>query len=102
MAVTELTEDDFEDTVGNGAWVVDFWASWCGPCKKMKPIFRELADEMDAPEFGALNIEENQSVATQYGIRSIPAFLYIVDGEVQDRKMGAMSKEEFRDWLAEK
>ncbi|MDY6771027.1 MAG: thioredoxin [Candidatus Nanohaloarchaea archaeon] len=102
MAVQELTGDDFDDETANGAWVIDFWADWCGPCKKMKPIFEDLSDDFDDINFGSVNVDEEQEVAGQFQVRSIPTFLYIEDGDVQDTAMGAMTEDEFRDWLEEK
>lgn len=96
----ELDEDGFQDAMDSGeTWVIDFWAEWCGPCKKMKPIFEEVSEDVDSVNFGKVNLEDHQQLATQQGVRSIPAFLVFDDGEKVDMKMGAMQKDEFQDWV---
>ncbi len=96
----ELDEERFQDAVDSGeTWVIDFWAEWCGPCKTMAPIFEEVSDEVDDVNFGKVNLEDHQQLATQQGVRSIPTFLVFDDGEKVDMKMGAMSKDEFQDWV---
>lgn len=99
MSVTELTADNFDEKTTEGTWVLDFWASWCGPCKQMKPIFEEISDEVDDVNFGSVNIEEQQDLASKHGVRSIPTFVVMKDGEVEAQQMGAMSKSNFRDWI---
>lgn len=88
-----------EITDSGETWLVDFWAEWCGPCKQMSPIVEELSEEMDGINVGKINVEEHQDVATEYGVRSIPTFLIIRDGDEAARTMGAMNKDEFRDWI---
>jgi thioredoxin len=98
---TDLDAESFDDVQnGDETWVVDFWAEWCGPCQQMKPIFEETADEFDNVNFGKVDIEEQQDLATQNGVRSIPTFIIFEGGEVVDQKMGAMPKDEFQDWIA--
>jgi thioredoxin len=95
-----LDADGFADVqTGDETWVVDFWAEWCGPCQQMKPIFEDVADEVDGVNFGKVDIEEEQELATQNGVRSIPTFIIFDGGEVVDQKMGAMPKDEFREWV---
>jgi len=98
MTVKELSAEDFEEKTSEGTWVIDFWASWCGPCKKMKPVFKEASEEMDDVNFGSVNIEDNQELAGKYSVRSIPNFVKIVDGEVQGQQMGVMKKEDLKGW----
>ena len=73
--------------------LVDFWAEWCGPCKMLTPTIDELADEYaNKAVIGKLNVDENPSIASEYGIRSIPSLLFFKDGKVQNQIMGAVSK----------
>ncbi len=97
---TDLDPESFDDVQnGDETWLIDFWAEWCGPCQQMKPIFEEAADEFNSVNFGKVDIEEHQDLATQNGVRSIPTFMVFKDGEVVDQKMGAMPKDEFTEWI---
>src|SRR5690242_5868039 len=77
--------------------LVDFWAEWCGPCKMIAPILDELASEYDGKvKVGKVNIDEYQSIATQYGIRAIPTLLIFKDGEVAEQVVGLRSKRDLK------
>ena len=73
--------------------VLDFWASWCGPCKMMDPIFREAANERPDVVFGKVNVDQEPQLAQRYEIRAIPTLLVIVDGKVVKTGVGLMKKE---------
>jgi thioredoxin 1 len=73
--------------------VLDFWASWCGPCKMMDPIFREAAVERPDVVFGKVNVDEEPKLAQKYEIRAIPTLLVIVDGKVVKTSVGLLKKE---------
>ena len=73
--------------------VLDFWASWCGPCKMMDPIFREAAEERPDVVFGKVNVDEEPKLAQKYGISAIPTLLVIVDGKVVKTSVGLLKKE---------
>jgi len=80
--------------------VVDFWAEWCGPCRMIGPIIEELAQTFDGKAIvGKLNVDENPQVAMKYGVRSIPTVLFIKNGEVADKVIGAVQKGVFVDKL---
>lgn len=81
------------------AWVVDFWAEWCGPCRKMAPLFEELDDEMSDVKFGKVDMEAEQDVGVSAGVRALPTFLVYVDGEEVARKAGAMNKDQLKQFI---
>ena len=82
--------------------LVDFWAEWCGPCKMLTPTINELADEYTGKAIvGKLNVDENPTIAAEYGIRSIPSLLFFKDGKVQKQIMGAVAKSDIAEALDE-
>ena len=93
MEVT-ITKENFESLKnGNLPLVVDFWATWCGPCRAIAPIVAELAEEYDGKVVvGKCDVEENDDIAMEFGIRNIPTLLFIKNGEVVDKHVGAATK----------
>ena len=89
-----VTDANFAETIGGGMPVmVDFWATWCGPCRMIAPLVEELASEYDGKVvIGKCNVGENQEVPMKYGIRNIPTLLFFKNGELVDRMVGAASK----------
>ena len=90
----KITNENFESFKnGNLPLVVDFWATWCGPCKAIAPIVGELAEEYDGKVVvGKCDVEEADEIAMQFGIRNIPTILFIKNGEVVDKFVGATTK----------
>ena len=94
----ELTNATFADTIAKGVTLVDFWAPWCGPCRMIAPIIEELAEDFDGKAtIAKVNTDEEQDIAIQYGIRSIPTLLVFKDGELVDQMVGASSKQVLAD-----
>ncbi len=90
-----LDASNFNKTVAKGVTVVDFWATWCGPCRRQAPIIEEIAAELgDKITFGKLDIDKARSVASEYYIRSIPTIIIFKDGKVAQRIVGLHSKQQ--------
>jgi len=97
--IVNLTRENFANEVlqSPSPVLVDFWAEWCGPCKMISPILDELADEYDGRvKFGKVNVDEQQAVATEYGIRAIPTLLLFNKGQVADQIVGLRSKRDLK------
>ena len=94
MEVT-ITSENFEQLKnGSQPLVVDFWATWCGPCRMVGPIISELAEEFDGKvTVGKCDVEEQEDIAFEYKIRNIPTILFFRDGQVADKHVGATSKD---------
>jgi thioredoxin 1 len=95
----QVTNENFE-SLKNGQLplVVDFWATWCGPCRMVAPIISELAEKYDGRiAVGKCDVEEAEDLAADFGIRNIPTILFFKNGEVVDKLVGAVSKAKFEE-----
>lgn len=102
MSSVNVSDADFEKEVlkSSEPVMVDFWAEWCGPCKALSPIVEEVANEVAGKmKVVKVNIDENPSSPTKYGVRGIPTLMVFKGGELIDTKVGGMSKTQLNDWL---
>ncbi|MCS7143442.1 MAG: thioredoxin [Archaeoglobaceae archaeon] len=97
----KLDSGNFDEvTKKNENVVVDFWAEWCMPCRYIAPVIEELAKEYAGKViFGKLNVDENQNIATRFGISAIPTLIFFKNGKAMDQIVGAMPKKEIKKWI---
>ncbi len=101
MSVVHLTKENFKEEVLDSKVpvLVDFFATWCGPCKAVSPVVEELAEELTDAKVFKIDVDEQMELARQYRVMSIPTFLVFKNGEMVRREMGARSKAELLDLL---
>ena len=102
MATIQTSDSNFEnDVIGsNLPTLVDFWASWCGPCKQIEQILEEISDEKkDVINIYKINIDNNPEVPQKYGVRGIPTLMFFNDGKLVDTKVGSLSKSSLNEWI---
>jgi thioredoxin 1 len=94
--VKTFTDSDFDEQTRNGVVLVDFWAEWCGPCRRIAPIIDELATQFDGrATIGKMNVDENPSVPTnRFQVRGIPTLVVLKDGQLVETIVGLRQKEE--------
>jgi thioredoxin 1 len=101
--IVALTQDNFAAEVLKSTTpvLVDFWAEWCGPCKMIAPVLDELAQELSGQvKIGKVNIDEQQMLAAEYGVRAIPTLLLFHQGQVADQMVGLRSKKDLKASIA--
>jgi thioredoxin 1 len=100
--IEHITDDSFEPQVLQSALpvLVDYWAEWCGPCKQIAPILDEVAREYDGRlKVAKINVDENRQVPARFGIRGIPTLMLFRNGNVEDTRVGALSKSQLTAFL---
>ena len=102
MSTVKVTDGDFADKVekADGPIIVDYWAEWCGPCRMIGPALEEIAGEMQGKvTIAKLNIVENPSTPTKFGVRGIPTLMMFKNGQVVATKVGALPKTQLQQWI---
>lgn len=94
MAIVHVTDQNFNEEVANGVVLVDFWATWCGPCKMIAPVLEEIDAEIgDQVKIAKLDVDNNQATAAEYQVMSIPTLLLFKDGQQVAKTVGFQPKE---------
>lgn len=101
MSAINITKNNFQSEVLNSEKPVllDFWASWCGPCRRVSPIVDEIADERSDLKVGKINVDEQPELASQFQIMSIPTLIVIKNGEITNRSVGVSPKQQILSML---
>lgn len=102
MALQHFNDTSFREALNsNRLMMVDFWATWCGPCQMLGPVIEQLAEEYEGEDviIGKVDVDENPTLAQQYGVMSIPTVIFFRNGEETERKVGVMDFETYADIL---
>ena len=93
----KITDENYKEVLnGDKPVVLDFWAEWCGPCRMVSPIIDELSDEYKGSvAIGKVDVDDNNEIVAEYGIRNIPTVLFFKEGKIVDKQVGAASKDAF-------
>lgn len=102
MSLKHANDETFESMISDGLTLVDFWASWCGPCQMFGPIFESISDKTTDVNFVKFEIDEtNRKIPSKFGIRSIPSVLAFKNGELKEARTGLMDEDTLSHWIEE-
>lgn len=100
MAITHLNKDNFDTAISEGTTLVDFWATWCGPCRMQTPILDELDKELNgAIKIGKVDVDNEMELARRYRVMSIPTLMVFKDGELESRTVGLQDIDRLREMV---
>ena len=99
MSVIHLDKEDFNDVISNGKVVVDFFATWCGPCKMLGPIFEKVSEDVNDVKFVKLDVDKFNDIAREYGVMSIPTLILFENGNELKRNVGFMSEDKLKEFI---
>lgn len=99
MEIIHADESNFNELISNGKILVDFFATWCGPCKMLSPILEEISSDRSDTKIIKVDVDECQNLAKQFGVMSIPTLILMENGQIKDKKIGFQSKEEIIEWI---
>ena len=100
MAISHLDMNNFDAAISEGVTLVDFWATWCGPCRMQAPILEKLDAELgDSVKIGKVDVDENPMLAQRFGVMSIPTLIAFRGGQVVNQRVGVQSLEALKDML---
>ena len=97
--LTHATEENFQNLINKELVVVDFFATWCGPCKMLSPVLEDLANDRSNVNIVKVDVDECQNLAKNYGIMSVPTLLLFKNGSLISKRNGYMPKEEITSWI---
>lgn len=101
MAVIHGTDNDFNKLINDEIVIVDFFATWCGPCKMLSPVIEQLSEKFKDVKFVKIDVDECPNVSKSYGIMSVPTLLKFKNGSLVDTKIGYVNIEDFSKWISE-
>ncbi len=98
MEIITVTKDNFSDVIKDGSIILDFWATWCGPCRMLGPVLEQLSEEENI-RVGKINVDEEEELAEQFNISSIPALFLVKDGKVVKKEVGYLPLNALKEFI---
>lgn len=99
MSIVHVNEENFRENISNDKVLVDFFATWCGPCKMLSPVLEEIKGDRSELKIVKVDVDESPMLAKEYGVMSVPTLLLFENGELKKRQSGFMPKEMLNNWI---